>query len=151
MLGHVPGSANKVCCDIERLALDRTFDVVLFASNLINVGEHEIRRAQLDVCRRHLAPGGELLFQRFDPAWLRTVGPGPFPSLGDVEVAVERAAHHGDLVHMSIRYALGRAVWKQHFTARLLDDDDVRRTLFEAGFGSLVWIDAKWGVAKHVA
>ena len=149
MLAHVPNAADKVCCDIERLALDRVFDVVLYASNLINVGEHEIRRAQLDVCRRHLAPEGELLFQRFDPAWLRTVQPGPFPSLGDVDVAVERAAHHGDLVHMCVRYALGRAEWKQHFTARILDDDDVRRAIFEAGFGSLIWIDAKWGVAKH--
>jgi SAM-dependent methyltransferase len=149
MLRHVPDAANKICCDIERLALDGTFDVVLFASNLINVGQHEIRHAQLEVCRRHLAPEGAVLFQRFDPAWLRTVQPGPFPSIGDVEIVVERAARHGHFVHMSIRYALGQAEWKQHFTARVLDDDDVRRALFEAGFGSLTWIDAKWGVAKH--
>jgi SAM-dependent methyltransferase len=149
MLRHVPNAAGKVCCDIEQLALDRTFGVVLFASNLINVGEHEIRHLQLEVCRRHLAPDGALLFQRFDPAWLRTVQPGPFPSIGDVEVTVERAARHGHLVHMSIRYALGQAEWRQHFTARVLDDDDVRRALFEAGFGSLTWIDARWGIATH--
>jgi hypothetical protein len=149
MLRHVPDAADKVCCDIERLALDRTFDVVLLASNLINVGEHQIRRAQLEVCQRHLAPEGELLFQRFDPTWLRTVQPGPYPSIGDVRIVLERAAHHGDLVHMSVRYALGREEWKQHFTARVLDDDDVRRALFEAGFGSLTWIDAKWGAAKR--
>ena len=149
MLRHVPDAANKVCCDIGRLALDRTFDVVLLASNLINVGEHEIRQAQLEVCSRHLAADGALLFQRFDPEWLRTVQPGWSQSIGDVTVTIERAAHHGPLVHMSIRFALRVVEWRQHFTARVLDDEDVRRALFETGFGPPTWINARWGMAKH--
>lgn len=145
MLRHVPDAANKVCCDIERLELGRSFDVVLFASNLINVGEDSMRRAQLAACRHHLSPRGSLLFQRFDPAWLRAVQPGPFPSIGEVEITIERVVRHGGAVDMSIRYAIGEAEWKHHFTARLLDDDDVRLTLLNAGFGAVTWIDTRWG------
>jgi SAM-dependent methyltransferase len=74
MLRHVPESADKVCCDIEQLELGRTFDVALLASHLINVADDSVRRAQLAACHRHLSPRGALLFQRFDPEWLRADG-----------------------------------------------------------------------------
>ena len=147
MLRHVPEAANRVCCDIERLDLDRTFDVVLLASNLVNVADDSTRRAQLVACCHHLSPRGALLFQRFDPVWLRAVQPGPFPSIGEVDITIERVVRHGDVAHMSIRYAMGEAEWKQHFTTRVLDDDDIRLALHEAGFGALTWIDTRWGAA----
>jgi SAM-dependent methyltransferase len=147
MLQHVPDAASRVCCDIERLELGRTFDVVLLASHLINTWDDANRRARLAACRRHLSPGGVLLFQRFDPAWLRKVQAGPFPSVGDVGITIERADRDGGVVHMSIRYVMGPSEWRQHFTARLLDDEDVRLALLEAGFGRLAWIDARWGAA----
>ena len=149
MLSHVPDAATKVCCDIERLNLGRTFDVALLASNLINVGHEFVRRAQLVACHRHLSPGGALIFQRFDPSWLRAVQPGPFPSLGDVEITIERAAHRGNAVDMSIRYAIAQAEWRHHFTARLLDDEDIRIAMLEAGFPVVTWIDTRWGVATE--
>jgi hypothetical protein len=68
-----------------------------------------------------------------------------------VDIAIERATRAGDVVHMSIRYAIARAEWRQHFTARILDDDDVRTALLEAGFGSLAWIDSRWGKATKDA
>ena len=149
MLRHVPDAATKVCCDIEHLTLGRTFDVVLLPSNLINVGEEALRRAQLVACRRHVAPRGALLFQRFDPQWLRTVQPGPFPSIGEVEITIERATRHGRIVHISIRYGMSGAEWRQHFTARVLDDDDIRIALNDVGFRSLAWIDTRWGKATE--
>lgn len=149
MLRHVPVSATKVRCDIERLELSCTFDVILLASNLINTGDEALRRAQLSACRQHLAPHGKLLFERFDPTWLRSVEPGPFPSIGEVEIEVERAARHDKYVDMSIRYAIGDAVWKQHFTARLLDDEDVRLAVLEAGFGAVSWINSRWGAVTN--
>jgi hypothetical protein len=103
-------------------------------------GEHDLLR--------HLSPRGTLLFQRFDPAWLRTVEPGPFPSVGEVEISIERVVRQGSVVRMSIRYAIGEAEWRHHFTARILDDDDVRLALLETGFSALAWIDTKWGVAS---
>ena len=148
MLSHVPEGAARACCDIERLELGRVFDVVLLASNLVNVGDDAIRAAQLLACRRHLAPGGELLFQRFDPAWLRAVEPGPFPSIGEVGIAIERAERHGDRVDISLRYTLGDTAWRQHFTARVLDDERITKALKGAGFGAPSWIDPRWGVAR---
>ena len=147
MLRHVPDAAAKVCCAIERLELGRTFDVVLLASSLINTADNAMRHAQLTACRRHLSPRGVLLFQRFDPKWLRDVQPGPFPSIGEVEITIQRADHDGGVVHMSIRYAIGQAEWEQHFTARILDGDDIQRALHDAGFGEVTWLDARWGAA----
>lgn len=149
MLSHVPDAATKVCCDIERLNLGRTFDVVLLASNLVNVGQEAVRRAQLAACHRHVSPRGALIFQRFDPDWLGAVQPGPFPSLGDVEITIERAVHRGNVVDMSIRYAIAQKEWRQHFTARLLDDDEIRAAMLEVGFAVVKWIDRKWGVATE--
>lgn len=148
MLRHVPGAAEQVCCDIERLELGRRFDVVLLASNLVNVGDDAMRRAQLAACRRHLAPRGELLFQRFDPAWLRAVEPGPFPSIGEVGIAIERVARRGKIVHISLRYTVGDAAWQQHFSARVLEEEDMREALHEAGFDAPTWIDSRWGAAR---
>jgi hypothetical protein len=42
---------------------------------------------------------------------------------------------------------MAEAEWKQHFTARVLDDDDIRLELHQAGFGALTWIDTRWGAA----
>lgn len=151
MLRHVPDAATKVCCNIEHLSLGRTFDVVLFPSHLINVGEEALRQAQLIACRRHVSSRGSLLFQRFDPQWLRAVEPGPFPSIGDVEITIERAVHQGTFVHMSVRYAMAGAEWRHHFTAQVLDDGDIGLALSEAGFFSLTWIDARWGKATPQA
>jgi SAM-dependent methyltransferase len=147
MLRHVPSEATKVHCDISELDLGRAFDVVLLASNLINVGDDSMRSAWLAACRRHLAPTGELLFQRFDPAWLRTVEPGSFPSIGDVEIVIERVHRRQPFVGMSIRYTIGAKHWKQHFTARVLDDESIEGALRAAGFGAMIWIDARWGAA----
>jgi hypothetical protein len=151
MLRHVPDGASKACCDIEKLDLGRTFDVVLFTSNLLNTADESLRHAQLEACRRHVAPGGVLLFQRFDPDWLRTVTPGPFPSTGEVEIGIERAVHRGKLVEVTVRYAVGPVEWLHPFTAHVLDDEDVRLALLHAGFAAPEWIDAKWGAARPAA
>ena len=147
MLHHVPDTATRIHSDIERLDLHRTFDVVLLASNLVNTADVALRDAQLAACRRHLAPRGQLLFQRFDPAWLRAVEPGPFPSIGEVAITIERVEREGDAVAMTIRYAIGDAEWRHRFSALVLDDDAIERVLLQAGFAAVTWIDARWGAA----
>lgn len=150
MLEHVPAAATRICSDIERLSLPRTFDVALYASNLINAADDAMRREQLAACRRHASAEGVLIFQRFDPEWLREVGPGPFPAAGDITMAIERVVRRGDTVEMSIHYVLGERSWKHHFTARLLDDERIGAALHEAGFGAVTWIDPRWGVVRPV-
>jgi SAM-dependent methyltransferase len=147
MLHHVADEATKVQCDIERLQLARTFDVALLASNLINTADETLRQAQLAACRRHLAPRGHLLLQRFDPAWFRDMQPGPFPSAGGVDIEVVRVARNAGLTEVSLLYTVEGEEWRHDFTAQLLEDSDVQAALEEAGFATLEWIDTKWGAA----
>ena len=147
MLARVPTSATHVCCDIERLALGRAFDVALYASHLINVAHEATRQAQLAACHRHLSPQGTLIFQRFDPAWLRSVEPGAFPSSGEVAIEIERVERRDGDVDMTVRYELGSNAWRHHFTARVLDDVEVHAALHQAGFEAPEWIDERWGAA----
>ena len=147
MLAHVPAEATKVHADIESLDLGRTFDVALLASNLVNTPDDALRHAQLTACRRHLHAGARLIFQRFDPDWFQDVQPGFFPAVGDVTIEVERVARHEGLTDMSVLYTHGEEQWRHGFTARLLDDEAASAVLAAAGFPSVEWIDAKWGVA----
>ena len=147
MLGLVPDEARKVHGDIERLDLGVEFDVVLLASNLVNTADEEARRAMLAACRRHVAPAGCLLFQRFDPAWLRNAVQEPFPAAGDVTIAVERVTWEGDRFEMSLAYRCGEEQWKHHFAACLLEDDELEAALREAGFATFEPIDRRWARA----
>lgn len=60
MLAHIR-RAETVCSPIQRLDLDRRFDVVLLASHLINAPDGELRHELLRTCRRHLADAGCVL------------------------------------------------------------------------------------------
>ena len=148
MLRHVRDDADKVLANIEHLELRRRFDVALLASCLVNTPIDSMRRAQLSACRRHLTGAGTLIFERFDPSWLRGVEPGAVGRLGEVALAVERVARDGELVSLSLRYSTDAEDWRQHFTAVVLDDDDLQRALTETGFGSVEWIDSRWGCAR---
>jgi len=57
-------------------------------------------------------------------------------------------ARDGKLVSLSLRYSTDAEDWRQHFTAVVLDDDDLQRALTETGFGSVEWIDSRWGCAR---
>jgi SAM-dependent methyltransferase len=149
MLVHVPDGAHKICSHIEELHLRRQFDVVLYASNLINTPNASARREQLRVCRRHLGVCGSLLFERFDPDWLAAVEPGPAGRLSeDVAVHVDRVGRAGNVVEISLRYSTNSEEWLQHFPAQVLRDADVERLLTEAGFASVQWINKRWGRAS---
>jgi SAM-dependent methyltransferase len=148
MLGHVPARAHKVRSDIEALALGRRFDIVLLASNLINTPDEPLRAAQLSVCREHLEEGGLLVFERFDPHWLRSAEAGFRRPVGDCEIAVDQVRRANTRVRLSLSYSTAGETWRQHFTAAILEDDDVQRVLREARFGRVEWIDRRWGVAS---
>lgn len=149
MLVHVPDEASKICSDIELLDLRRKFDVVLYASNLINTPDESARAEQLAACRRHLAADGSLLFERFDPEWLVSVEPGPVGMIADdVSVSVDRVKREGSVVEISLRYSANSEEWRQHFPAQVLRDSDVERFLKGAGFRSVQWMSRTWGRAN---
>jgi SAM-dependent methyltransferase len=148
MLAHVPSQASKICADIEDLALETTFDAVIFASCLINIPDAAIRAKQLAKCRDHLKPNGPLIFERYDPSWLADVQIGALGKVGDIEMHVEEVQRDGPNVYLCLRYRDRAEDWLHCFTDTILTDDDVRRCLLSAGFTSLSWIDSRWGRAK---
>ena len=148
MLAHVPSQASKVCADIEALALETTFDAVIFASCLINIPDAAIRAEQLAKCRDHLKPDGHLIFERYDPTWLADVQVGLLGKVGDIEMQVDAVQRDGPNVYLCLRYRDRSEEWLHCFTDTILMDEDVRRCLLSAGFAAPTWIDSRWGVAK---
>lgn len=148
MLSHVPSEARKVESNIEDLHLGRQFDVVLLASCLINTPDDSLRAAQLRACRKHVSARGCLICERFDPKWLRGVEMGPGAPLGDIAFSVERVLREGNLVELSLRYSTKEEDWRQHFTARILDETDVLQAVSEADFSTLEWINRRWAAAR---
>jgi SAM-dependent methyltransferase len=150
MLAHVPAEASRVCSNIEDLHLGGRFDAAILASCLINTPVAE-RSALLAACLRHLKPGGRLVFERYDPAWLAAAKVGPLGRMGDVQMHLDRVERGGDHVEMSLRYRAGADEWVHHFAAIGLDDGEVRACLLEAGFDSPAWIDKRWGWAARAS
>ncbi len=88
MLSHVRG-AEVALADIETLELERQFEAVLLASNLVNTVDDEQRRAFLATCARHLAPSGAVLIQRYSPDW------GPSKDVDEQIGSVRLRLHDG--------------------------------------------------------
>lgn len=148
MLALLPAGARKVLADIEELDLGQLFDVVLLASCLVNTPDPVMRARLMVSCRRHLEPGGLLVFERHDPAWIDEAEPGPAGSAG-VEFFIDRVERHAETVEMTLRYRDGPDEWTHSFVAARLHDEDIEDLLHEAGFGPPTWLDARrrWGAA----
>ncbi|MBV9449522.1 MAG: class I SAM-dependent methyltransferase [Streptosporangiaceae bacterium] len=69
MLARVP-DLPVMASAIETLRLDRTFDVVLLASTMIN-SDPATRRAFLATVRHHLDGDGVAVFQQSPPEWFK--------------------------------------------------------------------------------
>lgn len=137
MLSHVRG-AETVLADIEGLHLDRSFRVVLLASNLVNAAEARLGREFLLACRRHVSDDGVVILQRLDPVqtWDETetsIG-GVHSRLRDVRVA-------GSLVSATAEYRASDRAWTHTFTSRILDDAALDEALAEAELVRRRWLD----------
>lgn len=150
MLGHVPTAARPVQSSIEALRLDRRFDVVLLASCLINHPRTAIRTAFLQTAAQHLQPGGALLLERHDEQWLATAKAGDVGRIGDVLIRTEAVSRRDGLVHVTIAYESGDAVWRQRFCVEPLGEATLEAALQEAGFDVPVWLGPKRRWAKTV-
>ncbi|MBI2325368.1 MAG: class I SAM-dependent methyltransferase [Chloroflexi bacterium] len=133
MLAHVRG-AVAVRSAIEELDLGRTFPCVLLMSNLVNASTTLRRRRLLRSCRRHVAPDGIVVIERYDPKMPLHAGTWT-GEYGGLAVTVERSGH-GSRAYARITYAHpdGR-LWTHegYGTPHLLDDDAIRTELHRAG------------------
>ena len=152
MLRHVPPEVRTICSDIASVREGHTFDVVLFGSNLINESDAAIRAQQLKACRRHLQPGGRLVFERYDPAWLSSARVGHLGKgqISQIDLWLDELHSDGAFVEMCLRYAAGPKQWRQYSRAAILDDEAIASDLAQAGFGAVRWITRSWGVADAV-
>lgn len=152
MLRHVRG-AETVLDDVARLRLDRLFDCVLLASHFVNDGDDGRRRAVLETCAVHLATDGIVVAQAYPPGFDWDAAVGSTTELGEVVVRVESAKRDGAVVDAAVVYQLGESSWRQPFTARMLDDDDLERELRSVGLRFDRWLDRGrgWFTARHAA
>lgn len=142
MLELIEG-AEKVLSRIEDLDLGRTFGGVLLMSTLINAPQ-ESRLALLRAIRRHLAPNGVALVERYDPE----IGNDPSPSerrLGAVTIRVSEISREGHLIYQTVDYDAGtHGHWHIRIDGRLVvSDDEMLADLAATGLRLLRWIDER--------
>ncbi len=139
MLSHVRG-AETVQAEIEALDLGRRFGCVLMASNLIN-DDDATRARYLETCARHVAPGGVVLIQRYDPEWAAD----PQPSDGErggVRVRVLDPRREGRQLTATVEYEADGQAWRHGpFTATIVEDAEMEARLGVSGLRLDRWID----------
>ena len=150
MLAHVTG-CEVVEADLFALDLGARFDVVLGASHFVDDADRERRAALLATCARHLAPGGVVLLERYDPAWVAapesyggTAGPVA------IEFEVLDVAADG-VVRARLVYDLRGRTWVQEFAFVAATEELVAQEGAAHGL-ALVGVhgeDATWLALRH--
>jgi SAM-dependent methyltransferase len=139
MLAHVTG-ARTVCADLWTLDLPQRFDAVVAGSHLVNAPEPVQASALLRVCRRHLAPGGTVLVERYPPGFLAEVTEQS-GGLAPVETHFQRLAVRDGVYTARVTYRLGERTWVQDFATREVGDDDLDRLAAAAGLEVVRYLD----------
>ncbi|MER6945111.1 class I SAM-dependent methyltransferase [Nonomuraea sp. NPDC000554] len=126
--------AETVRARVQDLRLERRFDAVMLASQLVNCVDDADRRALLGACARHVAPGGSVLIQWLPPERHDTwhVGQGRTEDGITVELA-ELAEVSPGVFNATMRYACEEMVWTQSFASRRLTDEDLADDLAATG------------------
>ena len=142
--------AETVCSPIEDLRLERSFEAVLLMSTLINRPDREGRLALLRTCRRHVAPNGVVLVERYDPE-IGKDGEATERQFAGITIRVSDVRREGPLLFQSVEYDAGdRGVWRIRLDGRyVLSDDETLADLAAAGLRLRRWVDERrrWLVA----
>jgi SAM-dependent methyltransferase len=138
MLAHVEG-AETVCARIEELALARSFDAVVLASNLIN-SDPETRRAFLETCHRH---SDVVVVEGLPLAWQAEDGES---RLGAVSSRLRIDRVSGTVVHGTVEYASGSRRWSHAFAMHVFaDEGELGAALADASLRLDRWLDEEGG------
>ena len=152
MLACIRG-AETVLAKIQRLRLDRRFDAVLLAAQLVNVPDRVLRRRFLETCRAHVRGQGCVLVQRHEPAWFDEAGEEERTTGGLTFRLRDLRRPAPGLLAATAEYQAGRRVWTQSFTAERLDDQALEEALAEAGLAVDAYLtgDGSWVRAAPVS
>jgi SAM-dependent methyltransferase len=150
MLAHIKG-AETVCSPIQSLTLDRTFDLVLLMSYVIETPDDELRAAFLRACRRHVADGGCVILQRQPPEWYDTAEPIERDLGGGHVIRMIDVARPGPgLLAATMDYTVADRRWTHSFVSRRLDDEVLEQMLGEADLTTSEFLDGDRGWVRAV-
>jgi SAM-dependent methyltransferase len=150
MLARSP-DLPRICSPIQSLRLDRTFDAVVLASNMINA-ERDTRREFLATARHHLRADGIAVFQQSPPGWFETftadepVRDGP----GGIRLIVRSARWEPPRMRAEIEYRVAGTAWTHAWTCYRISDDELASDLAAADlrFGDWLSEDRAWFTAR---
>lgn len=125
MLAH-NADLPTVCSPIDSLRLDRTFDVVLLASTMINA-DPATRRGFLATARHHLADDGVAVFQQNPPDWFDRIGQAEpvRDDPGGIRRIIKSARWEPPRLHAEIEYQVGDNVWTHAWTSYQIPEDEL--------------------------
>lgn len=149
MLAHCDGLA-AVRASIDELRLDRRFDAVLMASNLVNNPDEQQRIGWLAVAARHLADrSSQVLIQQHPPGWFDNLRAGSSTRAG-ITYGLRDIEREGPLVAATAEYRIGDDVWTHSFTTSQVTEDQLTASLRAAGLRFDRWLtdDHGWLAAR---
>jgi SAM-dependent methyltransferase len=137
MLDLIEG-AETVLADIETVALDRRFPVVLLASNFVNGADRSRVRAYLDSCARHVLPNGQVLLQGYPRDWRPS---SEWRALGDVRLRLRSFDLDGPFLRGEMEYVVAGESLYQSFDAYLVGEPELDAELEAAGLRRRRYLD----------
>lgn len=138
MIAALPPEVEGIVADATTVRLGRRFDAVLLVSHLVNdpvAGPAFVRTAAA-----HLAPGGLVIGETYPPGADPTRGVGRTTRMGSAHVTLLRASRSGDLLQAEVRYGVDDRAWTEVFTARLLEETQLRTMLRDGGLAFGGWL-----------
>jgi SAM-dependent methyltransferase len=136
---------------IQSLRLDRSFDVVLLASNLINA-DPVVREGFLATVQYHLRGDGVAVLQQNPPDWFEKLenaeATRDYP--GGIRRVIRSARWKAPRMRGEIEYQVGDHVWTQAWTCYQISDEELARDLASADlrFGDWLTDDHAWFTAR---
>lgn len=113
MLAHVTG-ARTVQADLFTLDLGERFDLVVGGSHFVDDADPDRRGALYATCATHLADGGAVLLERYDPDW--AADPHTYSgTAGPVGITFEVLRRDPDGTRARLVYELAGRTWEQEF------------------------------------
>jgi SAM-dependent methyltransferase len=136
---------------IETLRLDRTFEVVLLASTMLNT-EPAQRHAFLATCRRHVDPRGVVVIQQTAPSWFDTVVPSERDHDG-IRRVIQSVHRDGPRLDVVVAYHVGDRTWTHAFDCYRIGEEELAADLASSGLRSDRWLtdDHAWFTARPSA
>jgi hypothetical protein len=131
------------------LDLGRRFATVVLGSHLVNVPDHALRLAWLNLAARHAATGARVLVEHHPVDWAETAE--ATSSTPGADLGMEEVRRHPPFVSAVSTFDVGGRYVRQPFTARVLSDEELAETVAAAGLGGARRLGPTWLEATATA